>query len=315
MLPVTVLPVTWTVPEPFIASRGDLQVDWARSLGSVAAGLAREWSLEPAGDPMWGYVSVVWPVRGPSGESWVLKLSEDDPRMRAEGLVLRAWQGRGVVELVQHDAGTGALLLEALDPGRDLEGEPDVDAATEMIAGFIAGFAQVPAPEGVPSFADELHRISGHVLARRDVPVDGLIRRDFDLALDTLASAAAEIDGGGPWPAIHGDLHYCNVLHTRAHAADTGWRVIDPLPSVGPAEADVIAPMRNRWSDAVATGDPERALRRRLDQLVDVAGLDHALARALCQAVAVDNVSWILLEKPIKQDQFLDPYRVMARWH
>ena len=159
------LPMTWTVPEPFVASRGDLQLEWARSLGSVAAGLARDWSLEPAGDPMWGYVSVVWPVRGPSGESWVLKLSEDDPRMRAEGLVLRAWQGPGVVELVRHDAATGALLLEALDAGRDLEGEPDVDAATEVIGGFIARFTQVPAPEGVPSLADELRRISGHLLA------------------------------------------------------------------------------------------------------------------------------------------------------
>ncbi|MEO6412792.1 MAG: aminoglycoside phosphotransferase family protein [Pedococcus sp.] len=307
--------MTWTVPEPFVASRGDLQREWARSLGSVAAELAREWSLEPAGDPMWGYVSVVWPVHGPAGEAWVLKLSEDDPRMRAEGLVLRAWQGPGVVELVQHDAGTGALLLEALDPERDLEGEPDVDAATDVIGGFIATFARVQAPEGVPSLADELRRISGHLLARRDLPVDGLTRRDFDLALDTLSAVAADIDASGPWPAVHGDLHYCNVLHTRADAAKSGWRVIDPLPSAGPAELDVIAPLRNRWQDALATGDPERALGRRLNQLVDVAGLDRALARALCQAVAVDNVSWILLEKPIRQDQFLDPYRVMAAWH
>jgi hypothetical protein len=47
---------------------------------------------------------------------------------------------------------------------------------------------------------------------------------------------------------------------------------------------------------------------------VEVAGLDLALARALCQAVAVDNISWILLEKPVTQDRFLDPYRVMATW-
>jgi streptomycin 6-kinase len=309
--------MTWSVPEPFVASRGAMQLEWARSLGSVAADLAWDWSLEPAGDPMWGYVSVVWPVRGPAGESWVLKLSEDEPRMRAEGLVLRAWQGPGVVELVRHDAGTGALLLEALDPGRDLEGEADVDSATEVIGGFIRRFARVEAPEGVPSMADELRRTRGHVLARRDLSVDGLSRRDFDLALDTLSGVAADIDANGPWPAVHGDLHYCNVLHTRpdvADSADAGWRVIDPLPSAGPAELDVIAPLRNRWQDALATGHPERGLGRRLDQRVEVAGLDLALARALCQAVAVDNVSWILLERPTKQDQFLDPYRVMAAW-
>ncbi|NYG06462.1 streptomycin 6-kinase [Phycicoccus badiiscoriae] len=308
--------MTWTVPAPFVANRADdTQREWARSLGSVAARLAQEWSLEPAGDPMWGYVSVVWPVRGPAGQSWVLKLGEDDPRMRAEGLVLRAWQGRGVVGLVRHDAETRALLLEALDAGRDLEGEADIDAATQVIGGFIAGFAKVPAPQGVPSLSEELRRIRAHVHRRRDFAVEGLTRRDVDGALDTLSAVAAQIDAHGPWPAIHGDLHYCNVLHTRAGDPDPGWRAIDPLPSAGPAELDVIAAMRNRWQDALATGDPERALRRRLDQLVEVAGLDLALARALCQAVAVDNVSWILLETPLHQDRFLDPYRVMATWH
>ena len=113
---------------------------------------------------------------------------------------------------------------------------------------------------------------------------------------------------------MHGDLHYCNVLHTRAGAADPGWRVIDPLPMLGPAEAEVIAPMRNRWEDAVATGDPDRALRRRLDQLADLADLDRALATALCHAVAVDNLSWVLLDKPVAQDRFLGAYRVMATW-
>lgn len=308
--------MTWTVPEPFVASRGDqTQAQWARSLGSVAARLAQEWSLAPAGVPMWGYVSVVWPVRGPSGETWVLKIGEGDPRNQAEGAVLRAWQGLGAVDVVRHDPSTGALLLEALDPARDLESEPDIDAATQVVGEFIAAFARVPAPDGVPSLADELRRITRSVLPRRDLAVDGLTRHDFDLALDTLASVTAEVDAGGPWPAVHGDLHFCNVLHTRPDAQTAGWRVIDPLPSLGPAELDVIAPMRNRWQDAVATGDPERALRRRLDQLVEVAGLDLTLARSLCQAVAVDNVSWILLERPVKQDQFLAPYRLMARWH
>jgi streptomycin 6-kinase len=305
----------WTVPEPFVANRADeRQREWARSLSGVAEGLAQGWSLEPAGDPMWGYVSVVWPVRGPGGEQWVLKVGEDDPRNRVEGAVLLAWQGRGAVEVVRHDPATGALLLEALDPARDLESVPDEPEATALVGGFIASFKRVGAPDGVPLFADELRRIHGHVLRRRDLPVDGLTTRDLDLALDTLTTVAADLDAAGPWPAIHGDLHYCNVLHTREGAADPGWRVIDPLPMLGPAEAEVIAPMRNRWADAVATGDPGRALRRRLDQLVDLADLDVHLARALCHAVAVDNLSWVLLEKPVAQDRFLDAYRVMATW-
>ena len=305
----------WTVPEAFVASRGDeVQREWALSLSGVAEGLAGHWDLTPAGDPMWGYVSVVWPVHGPAGESWVLKVSEDDPRNRAEGAVLQAWQGRGAVEVVRHDPTTGALLLEALDPARDLESVADEAEATAIVGGFIASLKEVAAPDGVPLFTDELRRIHSHVLRRRDVTVAGLTRHDFDLALDTLTTVSADLDAGGPWPAMHGDLHYCNVLHTREGAADPGWRVIDPLPMLGPAEADVIAPMRNRWDDAVATGDPDRALRRRLDQLCELADLDRPLARALCHAVAVDNLSWVLLEKPIAQDRFLGAYGVMATW-
>ena len=274
----------WTVPATFVANRADdRQREWARSLAGVAAGLGEEWSLEPAGDPMWGYVSVVWPVRGPAGEQWVLKVGEDDPRNVVEGAVLLAWQSRGAVEVVRHDATTGALLLEALDPARDLESVPDETEATAVVGGFIANLKQVPAPGRCAA----LHRRApAHPRATccggATWLSDGLTTRDFDVALDTLATAAADLDAAGPWPAMHGDLHYCNVLHTRDGAADPGWRVIDPLPMLGPAEAEVIAPMRNRWEDAVATGDPGRALRRRLDQLVDLADLDTCSSPRRC---------------------------------
>jgi streptomycin 6-kinase len=308
--------MTWPVPQPFVANRADeVRRDWARSLGDVAAGLGQQWSIEPGGDPMWGFVSVVWPVRGPGGEPWVLKVGEqDDPRMRAEGSVLLAWQGLGVVEVVRHDPATGALLLEALDPTRDLYAEPDVDAATTIVGRSIANLAHTTAPAGVPSVADELRRMRASTLPRRDLVVRGLTRRDFDVALDTFATVTAEIETGGPWSLLHGDLHYANVLHTLDGVADPGWRVIDPLPMRGPVEVEVIASLRGRWEDALATGNPDRALRRRLDQLVDLAGLDLSLARALCQAVAVDNVSWIALERPVAQDRFLGPYSVMAAW-
>ena len=305
----------WTVPAPFVANRADdTQREWALSLCGVAEGLAGRWGLTPSGDPMWGYVSVVWPVRGPEGQEWVLKLGEDDPRMRTEGPVLMAWQGLGAVEVVRHDPTTGGLLLEALDPARDLEGVADEAEATAVVGGFIAGLRQADAPDGVPPFTDELRRIHAALLPRRDLPVGGLTRQDFALALDTLTTVSADLDAAGPWPAMHGDLHYCNVLHTREGAADPGWRVIDPLPMLGPAEAEVIAPMRNRWDDAVATGDPDRALRHRLDRLCELADLDVQLAKALCHAVAVDNLSWVLLEKPVAQDRFLGAYRVMAAW-
>ena len=73
------------------------------------------------------------------------------------------------------------------------------------------------------------------------------------------------------------------------------WRAIDPLPMAGRREWELIALLRNRWPDAVASGDPDRALRRRLDQVCERADLDRrSLARACAQAAAVDNLLTVL---------------------
>ena len=193
-----------------------------RAVGSVAAGLAQEWSLEPAGDPMWGYVSVVWPVRGPPARSGSSRSGRTTPatgpRVPCCGPGRAGERSRSCGTTPQ----TGALLLEALDPARDLESEPDVEAATEVDRWVHRRASRrCPRPRGVPRPHRRAAAHPRRVLPRRDLPVDGLTRRDFDLALDTLP-VAADIDAGGPWPAVHGDLHYCNVLHTRPGAPDPG---------------------------------------------------------------------------------------------
>lgn len=111
-----------------------------------------------------------------------------------------------------------------------------------------------------------------------------------DFALD---DAVAELDDRGGWELelVHWDLHYANVLAELPDAGGGRWLAIDRLPRAGFREAEVVAPLRNRWSDAVATGDPDAALRRRLDLLCEAAGLHRRRAAAFAQAVAVDNVS------------------------
>lgn len=79
-----------------------------------------------------------------------------------------------------------------------------------------------------------------------------------DFALD---DAVAELDDRGGWELelVHWDLHYANVLAELPDAGGGRWLAIDPLPRAGFREAEVVAPLRNRWSDAVATGDPDGA--------------------------------------------------------
>jgi len=113
----------------------------------------------------------------------------------------------------------------------------------------------------------------------------------------------------------HGDLHYENVLHALP-GQPPRWVAIDPLPVAGYPEWEVAPVIRNRWDDAAATGDPERALRRRFDIVCERAALDRHLAQAVLQAVAVDNVLWLSRATDVGPlvRSFLHPYSIVARW-
>jgi streptomycin 6-kinase len=108
---------------------------------------------------------------------------------------------------------------------------------------------------------------------------------------------------------VHYDLHYLNVLRDLE---DHRWVVIDPLPRAGVPEVEVVPALRNRWEDLVATGDPERAMLRRFDLLTDAAGLDRELASAFAQAVAVDNLLWLMPREP--KHMLVAPYTIISRW-
>ena len=114
---------------------------------------------------------------------------------------------------------------------------------------------------------------------------------------------------------MHGDLHYENVLHALP-GQPPRWVAIDPLPVAGYPEWEVAPVIRNRWDDAAATDDPERALRRRFDIVCERAALDRHLAQAVLQAVAVDTVLWLSRATDVGPlvRSFLHPYSIVARW-
>jgi streptomycin 6-kinase len=87
---------------------------------------------------------------------------------------------------------------------------------------------------------------------------------------------------------VHGDLHYENVL-----AADREpWLVIDPKPLSGDPHHEPAPLLWNRWDEVVASGDVRRTVRRRLDTVVDAAGLDPDRARDWVVVRIVVNAMW-----------------------
>lgn len=85
---------------------------------------------------------------------------------------------------------------------------------------------------------------------------------------------------------------------------------LDPAPLAGLVEWEVTPLLRNRWADAAATGDPDRALRRRVEQVCEVTGGSRQLVRACAQVQAVAALSWPLPTNHIHYRA----YTVMAGW-
>ncbi|MCB1302610.1 MAG: phosphotransferase [Tetrasphaera sp.] len=279
--------------------------------------VAEHWSVTSDGRAWRGFMSSVWAVRGPGGEAWAIKIMDAHHTPTDEGLALRAWAGHArtasrVVRLLDSagdlDGIPEALLLQRLDADRPLQDHPDIEAADEEIASALAVLGEVEAPAGMRHMTRQLERTAEAIREHwAQAPV--LPERAVTAALATLYMLVHDPAVCADRKLCHGDLHYKNVLRDLD---DTRWVVIDPIPSAGLREIEVIASLRNRWEDTLASGDPDAFLGRRLDRVCEAAALDPSRARALAQAVAVDNLLWLLPREP--ESMFVQPYAVLATW-
>lgn len=298
---------TWPVPAALVArmrAAADTAA-WVAGVGDTGAALAAQWALTPDGPPWAGWQSVVWPVRrGPA--EFVLKIGHRADAAATEAAVLDVWDGQGVVRRHDFDAARHALLLERLEGDRSLADHPDDDAACRIVGRLLAGLhrAAGPArPTAVATIAMEAVRLTAAITAGVARTPSLLPGRMIDQALDTVAGLA---DGGGR--LVHGDGHFENVLGDGRG----GWTLIDPWPLIGPPEWELLPVLRNRWAAAVATGDPDAALRRRIDLLCAHLGGDPARARLIAQATAVAGLLHFLPREP--GHMFVPPYALQSMW-
>lgn len=263
------------------AGRGDAWTAWLDRLPRLAAELLADWALTPDGDPAHGRTSLVLPVRTEERERAVLKVTFPHRESETEHLALRRWGGRGAVRLLRADPHRGALLLERLKP-RDLHDLP-VDDAVATVAGLYRRLHVPTLPQPV-RLSDELRRWAD---ALATLPRSAPVPRRY---VEQAASLAADLadDPAIDRHLLHGDLHYANVLAGLREP----WLAIDPKPLSGDPHWEIAPLLRNRWGEAVATGDLRGALRRRLWIACEVAGLDEDRARHLALVRVMVDARW-----------------------
>jgi len=276
------------VPAPFAAAtaarEGPAGQRWITQLPTLVDCLLEDWDIGLDGPVRHGYVALVIPVRRRDRSPAVLKVSWVDEETRQEGPALTWWAGHGAVALLDADPTRGALLLERLHPDRSLEQIPEGDAL-KVAGSVLRRLHTAAAPTaGFSSTADLARRWSTDLPQRwRQLGRPG--HRDVvAAAVDTCRDLPA--NPGRPH-LVHGDFHYANVL-----TGPRGWLAIDPKPMVGDPEFDLLPLLRNRWADITSTGDPRRAVRRRLAALVAAAGQDGERARRWAGLRALNDALW-----------------------
>ncbi|MCX4658789.1 aminoglycoside phosphotransferase family protein [Streptomyces uncialis] len=257
---------------------------WIAGLPALAAGLMDRWELERDGPPGAGEASLVLPVLRGDGSRAVLKLQMAREESAAALVGLRAWNGDGMVRLLDHDPASSAMLLERLDGVRSLASVEDDDTATGILAALLARLVSVPAPEGLRSLAGiaagMLEQVPRAVTALAD-PAERRLLRGW-------ASAVAELAGEPGDRLLHWDLHHDNVLAAEREP----WLAIDPEPLAGDPGFDLWPALDSRWDDLVAKGDPSPVVRRRFDQLTETVGLDRQRAAGWTLGRLLQNSLW-----------------------
>ncbi|MFF5275954.1 aminoglycoside phosphotransferase family protein [Streptomyces sp. NPDC000133] len=280
------------IPDALIATQSKYNGEAGRAFVAALPGLAGrflgEWGLRRDGAAMYGVCALVLPVvRASDGRRAALKLQAQDEETAGEPVALRVWgeAGAGAVGLLDHDPGTGTMLLERLDERRPLSAVADERAAVEVLAGLLARLTSVPAPDGLRRLGDAAERMLDGVARAVERLADAEERR----LLRDCAAAVREVAGEPGDRLLHWDLHYDNILAGRADEGRAHeWIALDPKPLAGDPGFELMPALANRFDVS--------AVRWRFDLMTEVLGLDRERARAWTLGRALQNSLWGVAE-------------------
>lgn len=259
---------------------------WLDTLPDLIAQAAERWSLRVSAPyPELGY-NYVLPAQRTNGTPCVLKVCFPRREVSAEAATLQAFDGRGMIRLLDAEVDAGLLLLERAEPGQQLTEQAALDdqLATEAAAGLMERL-RGPAASAYPfpSVGEWMQGLAKHRAAHGGSgPLPGwLLHRAERLAANLLATERNP-------QLLHGDLHHLNILAARREP----WLAIDPQGVIGDPEFEPTALLRNPYTQLLLRPNARQVTARRLDHLAERLGYDRERMRDWGIAQTVLSACW-----------------------
>ncbi|GIP19737.1 aminoglycoside phosphotransferase family protein [Paenibacillus sp. J22TS3] len=258
------------IPDTFIERINELYgeqgVAWSEALPGLLNDYASRFDFTPESPfPNLTY-NFVLRAKLNGGKPVVLKSSFMKDELSREVSVLRAYQGRGAIHVLDADEELGMVLLEGANPGTPLSTIEDDERATDIFCKVFRRL-HLPAPTGslYPSIRQHFAAIERYRERFDDVNIAAPLPESWvenaEECLAYLITTTIENH------LLHGDLHHDNILRQ----GEEQWVVIDPKGLIGDIHFDTIQYLLN-YEDR--GGDCEQVLRGRIAIMADRLGLD-----------------------------------------
>jgi streptomycin 6-kinase len=209
---------------------------WLDGLPAILEELAERWEMVPESLIQRGSMSAVVLCRTSDRRSAVLKACPDRRRIREEATALGRWRTPHVPAVLAFDEVSGALLIEAIEPGTPLAETPGHPRMEDLGSLMSALHAAEPASAHPPVTERITHLFdSGLKNYERRPDLMAVIPRDLYergrvLAMRLAADSPASV-------LLHGDLTPVNVLDG---GAERGLVAIDPAACLGDPAFDAV---------------------------------------------------------------------------
>ncbi|SFB04765.1 streptomycin 6-kinase [Cohnella sp. OV330] len=258
------------IPEPFLKRmnqlHGEQGLAWAKALPGLIQEFAGRFDFIPEMPfPNLSYNFLLRAKRS-DGKPVVLKASFMKDELSRELSVLRAYEGRGAIRVLEENEEGGVALLERVEPGTPLSAIEDDAHATNI---FCDVFSRLQLPAPTDALYPSMKRHFAGIERYRERLENGDIQTPLpeswvENAEECLAYLIATTSDN---VLLHGDLHHENILLQ----GESQWAVIDPKGIIGDVHFDTIQYLLN-YEDR--GGDRGQVLQNRISIMAERLELD-----------------------------------------